>query len=575
LRSAAVLQEADVVAQASAQKAFPRGAAKAAKAKLAKGPVSVDRKKLAAMSEKLDKAGALADYVGKAKNEKEKQQREAVAQRERAAADGMAKAMKNAEGSKVPAKNLDELEAACQEGVDSFGDRLVAAVKNADRNIKMAGSDSIKATAIEKRNALLQGPETVRFTAAADALLEAKLRKSEKLIVDLGAALTAAESNKSDLAAVQKVQAMATEYRKLFTEHAAHYEKLPGVARPPAIVQREQMIDGILEEADATLFNLKQAKLGPPPWGPADQAEGNDLVDKGRELMAKDLLRNGQVSRPKGGSSDVVVMKTAAGKTQFAFKAAKGESGQMKLPPGGGAIREAVSSKVAEAVLQQTGLDFGFPKVTIATVDGKVGALVEGIDGTELPAADKVKPQDKAATAAFQNAIPGKQLQKTVFAGLATGNFLDLKWDNVFFEGQGNNAVARPFDAGAAFLPTKEIKYALYGRSGQPGFDAPLLSDAAGNTVQGATEPMDDELVQAMLKIDVPALEKVIDDELQRQAPTGLDQCLDLDSKKNGLKCLTALQTVLLAHKDDFQPPSLADVMADMQVEIMKLFPDT
>jgi hypothetical protein len=563
------LKESDISAKSIARNAFTQGSAQRANTTLSTKPVNVDRKGLSKMTDK--KQGQ--DYIKNGGGAVNRPKREAQIKEERKAAANMAKAMKKAFGKKPQPKHLDALETACREAVDSFSKRVKTKIQNAQGGLDTATSDTAKAEAQQRLDNALNGPEANRLASTIDALLDAKLRKNEKLIADFGAALQTAENETPKTeATLAKVQELASEYRKLFAEHAVEYEKLPGRQRPQAVLQQEKMVQDILDESDAALFSLKQTRLGPPPWDPTKQDEGNELIDKGREISAKDLLKNGKVSRPKGGSSDVIVLKDGQDKTKFAFKSVNGESSQMGLEKGSGAIREAVSSKIAETVLQQTGLDFGFPKVSIATLEGQVGCLVEGINGKELPPPDK--DPDKAGTARFQNAIPGKQLQKTICAGLAMGNIFDMKWDNVFWEGQGDQINARPFDAGAAFLPTSEINYTMYGRPGQkPGFDIPLLIDAEGKTVQGAKEPMDKELMDAMLKIDVVAIGKAIDDELKRNSSSGLDKFIDDDSKKNGLQCLITLRGVLHAHKDDSPAPSLETVMAEVQAEIMKAFP--
>jgi hypothetical protein len=551
-------------------------------------PVKVNRKGLANMTSQFKSKHKA--YIKDATDKTIKKQREAEVKADRKVAANIVKAMKSGLGKKPSAKQLDKLETACKDGIDFYNDSFKDSIKYHQEQMVQIREDMqnredlanyekkpFDRTPFEERikaekeglSNLVKGSEADRFAMTIDTLLETQLRKNEKLGADLREAIKTAETSKTE-ANVAKVKDLATQYRKIFTQHATEYEKLPGRDRPQAIVQQEKMIDDMLYGADASLFSLKQARLGPPPWDQSKQSEGNDLVEKGRELQAQDLLKTGTVDKPKGGSSEVLVLKKGQ-TTQFAFKSVNGESSQMKIPKGGGAIREAISSKVAESVLQQTGLDFGFPKVSIATLEGKVGCLIEGINGREVPPPDK--DPDKVGTAKFQNALPGKELQKTICAGLATGNIFDMKWDNVFWEGEGAQAKARPFDAGAAFLPSGEINYLMHGRVGKPGFDVPLLLDAQGNTVQGAKEPMDAEIVEAMLKIDVNAIEKVIDEELQRNASTGLDKCLDVDSKKNGLKCLTVLQNVLLAHKDDIPAPSLETVMGEVQTEIVKAFP--
>jgi hypothetical protein len=555
-------------------------------------PTQVDRKGLAKMTSNLK--ATQKEYIKNAQDNNDKKAREAQVKLDRKTAANIAKAMKNAAGKKGTPKNLDKLEQACIDGVTVYSNIFKASVDESQKAIRRAktrlqNAESLEVDTGEKfdREELEQGirdaesalkdlvrnPEADRLASTIDALFETQLRKNEQLAADLKTAIKAAETTPTE-ANMTRVKDLANQYRNIFADHATAYGKMPGRDRPQAIVQQEKMIDDMILGAEAKLYELKQAKLGPPPWDPTKQSEANDVMDEGRAFQAKDLLKNGTVFKPDGGSSEVLVLKNGQGKTQFAFKTTQGESSQMGMKKGSGAIREAVSSKIAENVLQQTGLDFGFPKVSIATLEGKVGCLIEGINGTEVPPPDK--DPDKAKSAKFQNSVPGKELQKTICAGLAMGNLFDLKWDNVFWEGEGDQAKARPFDAGAAFLPTSEIEYVLHGRVGQqPGFDIPLLRDNQGNVVKGATEPMDSEIIEAMLKIDVKAIEKVIDEETQRHTSTGLDKCLSTESKKNGLKCLTTLQGILLAHKDDQPAPSLETVMAEVQQEIVKAFPKT
>jgi len=594
-RTGSSLQKANNTARTQAQNAFSSQKVQTATNQLATTPVQVDRKALAKKTSLFKKQGLDKQYITGAKKPEDKKAREAQVKAERKSAANIAKAMKKASGKKVTPKQLDALESALQNGVDTYNLRVQESVKDANKKIQRAIDDieiQREDAKLEKRefdqtlldqdlkNAkdllenAVNGPEGTRLAETMDAQLELQLRKNAKLIADLTAAVKTVETDKSEKN-VKAVRDMARKYRKIFTDHANSYDKLPGRSRPQAIIDQEKAAEEILQDAEAALFDKMQARVGPPPWDSTKRGEGNELMDRSREILAKDVLKNGKVDRPSGGSSEVLVLKNAQDKVQFAFKTAKGESSQMGIPQGGGAIREAVTSKVTDAILQQTGFDFGFPKATIATLGGNTGALVEGIDGKLLPASDRIEPKDISDTAKFQNSVPGKQLQKVMFAGLATGNFLDLKWDNVFFEGKGDQINARPFDAGASFLPPDAIQYQLWGRrDGKPptiGLD--MLTDAEGNPTKGASEPMDAELVEAMLKIDVKEIEKSINDEVQRHADTGLDKALDTDSKENGLKCLVALQIILRGHQQDAQQPSLADIMKEVQVEILKLFP--
>jgi hypothetical protein len=571
------LQHANIAISTVAQNAFSSQNVHTATARLAAPPVKIEYK---------DMAEKISELKIRQRKKELKAEREATA--------GVLKAMKP---RKKPSKTqFDNLAKACERGINFYSKDFELPIKEHQQGIQEVINDieveedfaktenrqfnraPLEGKLQERKaslNNFVKSTKADRFAAMIDTLLEARLRENETIAAELTKAIMVAETS-NDEGDVAKVIELAVHYREAFADHAAGYQQLPGRERPFAVVDQERILDDIIYGADAKLFSLKQARLGPPPWDPTEQAEGDDLIDKSREFMAKEAIKTGKTHRPSGGQSDVIVIKDALDKPAFAFKSAIGETSQMGLPRGGGAIREAVTSRVTDSILQQTGYDFGFPTATIATIDGKVGALVEGVDGTLLPASNEIRPQDRADIAAFQNKIPGKELQKAIFAGLVTGNFLDLKWDNVFWEAGVDHPVARPFDAGASFLPSETINYQMYTRrpgSPPPDIGGALLTDAENNPVKGAKEPMDRELMEAMLKIDVRALEKVIDDELKRHAATGLDKFLDDDSKRNGLKCLEALQTVLHAHQSDVPLPSLETIMAEVQVEILKTFP--
>jgi hypothetical protein len=475
-------------------------------------------------------------------------------------------------------KNVAALQQACEQVVDVYEKRFTNKLDGiVDRYLALKNEPNQEEQTKRQKKELYenQGP---RLIASADALLDARLRQSKDLLKELDKALSAADKDKSE-ANVSKVLELAAQHKKAYAEHAAIYKKIPKEhrkERPPGLKEQEAHVTLILNQAEDTLFSLKQKKLGPAPWPEGQQKEGNDLLDKGREIIARETRNKGTTFRPAGGTSDVQVIKNAQDEAKFAFKSAKGETSQMGLPKGSGAIREAVTSKVMDAVLEQTGFDFGFPKVTIANLGNQVGALIEGVKGFEVPSQDdidKLSTEEKQEYADFQNAIPGKQLQKTICAGIVTGNFFDLKWDNVFWEGEGKNANARPFDAGASFLPKKVIEKQLYETGDGTGPVVPLLDDATGKPTKGASEKMDREIMGAMLKIDVGAMRKTMAAEVQRHASTGLDILLDNDARENTLAALEAVQGFLQARKDN--PPTLAELVAHMKTVILGMYPNT
>jgi hypothetical protein len=117
------------------------------------------------------------------------------------------------------------------------------------------------------------------------------------------------------------------------------------------------------------------------------------------------------------------------------------------------------------------------------------------------------------------------------------------------------------------------LGYQLHERTSGTGFNAPILKDFDGNEVDGAKEPMDPEIMQAMLALNVRDLELAIDDEIQRQAGKGLDNCMNQESKNNGLLILALAQTVLQGHLDRNTRPTLTELVAEMSKPLMDMFP--
>jgi hypothetical protein len=613
-RELANLDPVKKLASETAKIAFqPGGGAKCAKVFTGQ---PVNRNALTKLTTDLD--GFYASWVADATTEGQKKDRPETVKREKEMAKALDDAFQKYEAS-GSAWDLNSLQVACKDAKDLYERRLgrdlaaiAGQIKTAQDQIEAAKKaikaaqgkpkegeepmtkDQIKALIDEKkqiitnkeskiafenqkRQELLSGPQSARVAASADALLEVRLIKNASLVKQLGDKVTATENDKSEKN-VEQVCKDAALFVSMCHAHAATYRTLDR-KQPPEVLEKMVLANRLLDEAETTLFSLKQERLGPPPWPDADkQREGNDLVDLSRQIAAKEAIRHGKKGKQKSGASDVQVILDSKEKVQFAFKTADGENEkQTQMPKGSGAIREAVTSKVMDSILEQTGFDFGFPKATLATIGGKQGALIEGINGRELPDADEVKKlsdKEKNEIADFQNAIPGKQLQKTVCAGFLTGNFLDMKWDNVFIEGEGKKANARPFDAGAGFLKTDRLKEDLK-KNDPPGFDVPLLFDANLNPTKGAQEPMDDTIIDAMLKIDLRAMEQTIEDEIRRAGRLGT--LIDPEAQQNGLKSLRAAKTVLMGYKDAAQRkqpmPDLIQFAKDMEAAIIALYP--
>ncbi|HEY3897005.1 MAG TPA: hypothetical protein VGM54_00225 [Chthoniobacter sp.] len=565
-----------------ARVSFPKGSSDATITELTASPLTVDREHLRSLTVSPVMENIYEEYIASADNDRQRKEWPVKIKNEKDAAAAVHQAMEDLDANPHSDTHRDKLATECQNAVKIYERRFLQKTKEFDGNIALESDAKVKKVREANREIFLAGPEGDRLAASYDALLEARLQKSGILLHDLEKALRAVETRKTE-DAVSEVHALATQYRKMLGEHSDNYKKLPGRNQPKAVVDRLAYVDNLLDQADKTLFSLKQAQLEQATPDAEKPRATRALADKARQIKASELLGTGTRAKGEGGGSDVFVIrepqkeglfgkKKSKGKVAFAFKSAKGENPEMKMPPGSGAIREVVTSKVMDTVLEQTGFDFGFPKVTMATLDGHVGALIEGINGTILQP-DNIPEKEKAKIAAFQNGIPGKQLQKSFCAAILTGNILDQKWDNVCIEGEGAEAIARPFDAGAGFLSTKEMKYQLSGRLGQ-GLNVPLLNDVNGKVVDGAQEPMADEVMQAMLKIDLADLTQSIDDEVQRQAIYGLDRHLDVESQENGLKCLKIAKEILQGHADQGSHPTLSAFVQEFGNRIMAEFAD-
>ena len=240
-------------------------------------------------------------------------------------------------------------------------------------------------------------------------------------------------------------------------------------------------------------------------------------------------------------------------------------------------MRESVTSKVCDLVLSKTGYDFGFPKSDVVKLGGKVGALVEGLDGTVFPEVDEVsklrkeKPKEFDKLVKLQNSVPGKDLQKLVFCGVMTGNVFDIKWENAFFQNDGDGKVStRPFDAGASFLPSGEIEYQLFDRIGaNKTLPTPLFYDLNGDEVKGSKEALDPKLVKAILALDLKEMKETIEKERTSQKDNLPENCLDNDSIDNGLISLECAKKVL---SDEKSPPkNLLEFFARFGVLFVKM----
>ncbi len=247
-----------------------------------------------------------------------------------------------------------------------------------------------------------------------------------------------------------------------------------------------------------------------------------------------------------GGTSDVKLMTNGDGSIAFAYKSLKGESDQaldfLGVKPGAGGMREAVSSKMHQDILQMTGLDLGFPKAEIITLNGEPGALIEGIKGNMADPEEVSKMSSKLALAPASekaslqiefdemkknlNEVPAKvsakSMQCVLLSSMLTCQW-DVKWGNMIVEGD----TAHPLDAGTA-IPTASVLDRFidekYGNA-PPAFGMLLEfppsahCNRAGNELPIASDPLDPEIVDAIQKMD--------ENKLIQSAKTARDQLVN------------------------------------------------
>lgn len=252
-------------------------------------------------------------------------------------------------------------------------------------------------------------------------------------------------------------------------------------------------------------------------------------VQNGTDVeKAEHLYNHGCYTRPEGGTSDVRLLRNPNRTVAYAFKGKDGEAGGalnfLKLPNGACTLREDLCSHVTQSIAQQTGLDLGFPKSRVAKIGGQTGALIDGIKGKS------VDPEERTNVSANRNADPNEvaeldrclkeipekitpqSLQKVVLFSTLLCQW-DCKWGNLLVEDESN---ARPLDGGASFPTQATIdEFASGIESGWGGVALDVLTqyppsnviaEKMGQTLPQANQPMDPEIVKAVLKIKVPDL---------------------------------------------------------------------
>ena len=310
-----------------------------------------------------------------------------------------------------------------------------------------------------------------------------------------------------------------------------------------------------LESAQAMLLEARrrQQDLLNAKFGPGLLSSDKVVQEKASLEHALAMAENYGATKPDGGTSDVILIKDVRGQVGYAFKSIEGETSQSKMPKGSGAVRESMASTFSDSIREQVGLDFGFPRVTLVEINGGKGALVEGLPGkapnTEnfmsFETREELTRHNQQMSDRAQR-LPAKQLQKMLLCNLSMAQF-DIKWDNLMLDDSSGEMLARPFDAGAAFLPKEEIQKSIIERGAQPG--ANLLMDPGNkqNLLPAAREPMDPELVDQFLSIDVEALERNLQREQRRMVQAhGLSpDLLSDDDADASIRSIRVIQRLL------------------------------
>jgi hypothetical protein len=223
------------------------------------------------------------------------------------------------------------------------------------------------------------------------------------------------------------------------------------------------------------------------------------------------------------------------------------------------------------------GLDFGWPDSSMATLKGddgqtKLGVLIDGLNGKKVYDQDalfsvndpEVMAKKKQQSLDLLAELPGKEIQKLLLCNLAMGQF-DIKWDNAIIEETEQGVNGRPYDGGASMPPDDLFMNFAYVMEGQPGTS--LLQDPDGNLLPCANQPLDPELVQKFLSIDLEALKESAKDEMGRGQRHGLDpqQLGTFDGCQTALSSLEGIQVLLKTNPD----MTLLEFLNAYQKEVM------
>ena len=376
-------------------------------------------------------------------------------------------------------------------------------------------------------------------------------------VLDAAASLTNSTGDQQ-AQAIENVIAQVNGYCDVKRKAAYEKEKDSGAKGDRRTIAKYEAAQSMLREAR----RLKEDPIN-AAYAQRDDASSAQRVQQ-RQGHAAALAQAFGAKKSSAGSSDVQLIKNADNKVAYAFKSIEGETKQTTMEPGGATMRELMSSAVASEIYNQSGLDFGFPTVTMASLDGKPGALIEGLSGDCFDVDGSRKElalgeRTQAETTKMRNewterakAMPAKELQKVLLCGLAMGNF-DVKWGNLMVEADGS---ARPFDAGTAF-PTDCDMASAIARDVIP-INLTMAPDGAD--LASAKEPMDPALVAQFMQINAASLRRATAQARDRIAQdSGLDAGLVDDTAiERAIHSIEIIQDILT------QTPQIS--MADFAV---------
>lgn len=301
------------------------------------------------------------------------------------------------------------------------------------------------------------------------------------------------------------------------------------------------------------------------------------------------LLQNGCFKGAGGGTSGVKLLTDSNGSIAFAYKPVDEESQQgldfLGLEQGAGGMREALSSMLCQEIFTQSNLDLGFPKSDIVNLDGKSGALIEGIKGKmadpeELSQINNKIRRTKVGTPEYQKLeserdemirnlqtlptqVTAESMQDVVLSSMLTCQW-DCKWGNMIVDGNR----ARPIDGGTS-VPTSNVVKMFCDPTSLAGARAPFLSGLTkypeiegvpdpnrGQTLPQALQPMDPQKVASIQKIDVDKLvreakakrDRLVRDNPELKTEMMDDSCFDIlrDSINSVKSILKAQPTISL-----------------------------